>query len=218
MSPRKKRVYDASGRRESAEQTRRAILAAAKQIFLERGYAATTMPAIAEAADVALDTVYASVGKKPALFRLLVETAISGADEPIPAAERGYVQAMIAEPDAATKLRIYANAIREMHPRLAPLVRVLQIAAEQDGELAQLWREIADRRANNMRLVARELHATGALRPELSLDEVADIIWSMNAPEFYLLLVAQRGWSPDQFADWLADAWCRLLLRSPRPG
>ena len=85
--------------------------------------------------------------------------------------------------------------------------------AEHLAELAALWRGIADRRAANMRLFAAELAATGALRPELSVEEVADVLWSMNFPELYLLLVDQRGWDPDRYQRWLADAWQRLLLR-----
>src|SRR5580698_7141204 len=106
MPSRKKpasRTYDSSSRREAAEATRKSILAAALQIFLHKGYAATTMPAIAKSAGIAMDTVYAAVGKKPALFRLLVETAISGTNAAVPAEERDYVQAIRAEPDAEAK-------------------------------------------------------------------------------------------------------------------
>src|SRR5450432_2463834 len=94
----RQRVYDSTLRQKAAQATRRAILESARRLFLERDYAGTTMPAIAEAAGVALDTVYAVVGKKPALFRLLVETAISGQDETIPAERRDYVRAIRAEP------------------------------------------------------------------------------------------------------------------------
>ena len=97
-------------------------------MFLENGYAATTMPAIANTAGIALDTVYATVGKKPALFRLLVEMAISG-DKAVPAEAPDYVRAIRAEPDAARKLQLYAAALRAIQPRLAPLIRVLQGAA-----------------------------------------------------------------------------------------
>ena len=107
----KRRAYDSSSRQESARATRQVILAAARRLFLKQGYAATTMPEIARAAGVALDTVYAAVGKKPALFRLLVETAISGEGDAVVAEQRDYVQAIRAEPDAARKLRIYAAAI-----------------------------------------------------------------------------------------------------------
>jgi AcrR family transcriptional regulator len=210
----KRRAYDSSSRKESARATRQSIFDAARRLFLERGYAGTTMPAIAQNAGVALDTVYATVGKKPTLFRMLVETAISGRDEAVPAEERDYVRAIRAEPDAARKLQVYAAALRTIQPRLAPLFQVLQAAAPLDPDLRALWQEISQRRAANMRLLAKELAATGRLRAGLSDSMVADIIWSMNSPEFYLLLVEQRGWSPEEFECWLAEAWVRLLLET----
>ena len=210
----KRRAYDSSSRKEAAKATRQSIFDAARRLFLERGYAGTTMPAIAQAAGVALDTVYATVGKKPTLFRLLIETAISGRDKAVPAEERDYVHAIRAEPDAARKLQLYAAALRTIQPRLAPLFQVLQAAAPLDPDLKALWQEISQRRAANMRLLARELAATGRLRAGLSVPKVADIIWSMNSPEFYVLLVEQRGWSSEEFERWLAEAWIRLLLET----
>ena len=207
-----KRAYDSSSRTEAALATRRSILDAARRVFLDKGYAAATMPAIAQAAGVALDTVYATVGKKPALFRLLIDLAISGGDRAAPAEERSYVRAIRAEGDAAQKLRIYAAALSDIQQRLAPLSRVLQGAAALDPELAALWQSISQRRAKNMRLLAADLAATGRLRPHLSVARAADIIWSMNSPEFYGLLVEQRRWSPKAYERWLADAWIRLLL------
>jgi AcrR family transcriptional regulator len=210
----KKRAYDSSSRREAARLTQQSILDAARSVFLDKGYAAATMPAIAQAAGVALDTVYATAGKKPALFRLLIETAISGKDRvAVPAEERDYVQAIRAETDAAGKLRIYAAALRSIQQRLAPLFCVLQSAGPLDPELAALWQSISERRAKNMRLFAAVLAATGRLRPHLSVAKAADIIWGMNSPEFYLLLVEERGWSPQEFEEWLVDAWIRLLLK-----
>lgn len=208
----RKRAYDSSSRRKAAQTTRQSIIEAARHVFLEKGYAAATMQAIAQAAGIALDTVYATVGKKPSLFRLLVETAISGSDTAVPAQERDYVRAIRAETDAARKLQIYAAAVRRIQPRLAPLIRVLQGAAPLDPELNALWRDISRRRAKNMRLLVQDLAATGRLRPDLSVVKAADIIWSMNSPEFYLLLAEQRGWSPKEFERWLADAWIQLLL------
>ena len=209
----RKRVYDSSSRKEAARLTRESILDAAQRLFLDKGYAATTMPAIAQAAGVALDTVYATVGKKPALFRLLIEMAISGTNSEVPAEQREYVRAIRAETDPAMKLRIYAAALRSIQQRLAPFFRVLQGAAPLDSDLAALWKNISERRAKNMRLLAADLAATGPLRPHLSITRAADIIWSMNSPEFYLLLVEQRGWSPKEFEDWLVAAWIRLLLK-----
>jgi AcrR family transcriptional regulator len=208
----KRRTYDASSRQAGARATRGAILVAARKLFLQQGYAATTMPDIAKSAGVALDTVYATVGKKPALFRLLVETAISGEDEAITPEERDYVQAIRAAPEATNKLRIYAGALCRIHPRLAPLVGALQAAAPLDADLNSLWREISQRRAANMRVLAENIALTGALRTDLTIPAAADIIWSLGSPEYYLLLVEQRGWSLAEFERWLGDAWTRLLL------
>lgn len=208
----KRRTYDSSARKAAAQSTRQSIIDAARRVFIRKGYAGATMSAIAREAGIALDTVYAAVGKKAALFRLLVETAISGRDEAVDAEERDYVRAIRAEPDAEEKLKIYAAALRAIQPRLAPIFKVLQAAAMQDAELDALWREISQRRAANMRLLAQDLAATGRLRRDLSIPKVADIVWSLNSPEFYLLLVEERGWSAGDFERWLVDAWARLLL------
>lgn len=210
VHPPVKRRYDASGRRQGAARTREAILEAARHLFGQRGYAATSMSAIAEQAGVALDTVYAAVGRKPELARLLIETAISGTGQAVPAQERDYVQAIRAAPDAAAKITIYASAVRVIAARLAPLVGVIQQAGGAEPQLAALWQEIAERRAGNMRRFVAELAAAEPLR--VSLDEAADIVWATNAPEFYQLVVGQRGWSPDRYETFLADAWKRLLL------
>src|SRR6478752_6506507 len=154
------RQYDASRRQEAAAETQRAIISAARQLFLEKGYAATTMPAIAKAAGVSLDTVYASAGAKPVLFRHLIETAISGTEDPIPALQRNYVREIQAEPDPVRKIAIYAHAVRLIQPRLAPLFAVLRDAAQSDDDLRQLWADISQRRAANMHLFAAELAAS----------------------------------------------------------
>ena len=205
-----KRRYDATRRREGAARTRAAILDAARELFAERGYAATAMTAIADRAGVALDTVYASVGRKPQLARLLIETAISGTDQAVPARQRDYVRAIQAAPDAATKITIYAAAITAIAPRMALVLSIIQEAARDEPELAVLWAEIAERRAANMRLFVADLAAVAPLR--LDPDQAADIVWATNAAEMYQLLVIQRGWSPRRYEDFLADTWRRLLL------
>ncbi len=210
VGPPVKRRYDASRRREAAARTRQAILEAALELFTGRGYAATPMTAIAQRAGVALDTVYASVGRKPELARLLIETAISGSSQAIPAEERDYVQAIRAAADAETKIAIYASAMRGIASRLAPVLSIIQQAAPAEPELAVLWRQIADRRAANMRRFAADLAAVASLRVDPG--DAADIIWATNAPELYQLLVSQRGWSPERYERFLADTWRRLLL------
>lgn len=206
----KSRVYDAAGRRQAADQTRRRILEAARRLFLERGYAATAMAAIAAEAKVNIDTIYASVGTKRALFRLLIETAISGVDEAVPAEERDYVRAILAEPDAGRKLEFYSHAFRVIQERLAPLSLVLREAAASDADLAAVWTEIAQRRSHNMHLFAQDLASTGGLA--IPVDEAADVIWAMASSEFFILFVRERAWAPERFEAWLAAAWKRLLL------
>jgi len=205
-----KRRYDASKRREAAARTRQAILDAALELFTVRGYAATPMTAIAERAGVALDTVYAAAGRKPELARLLIETAISGGSDAVPAEERDYVQAIRAAADAETKIAIYASAMRAIAGRMAPVLSIIQQARPAEPGLAALWRQIAERRAANMRRFVADLGAVSALRVDPG--EAADIVWATNAPELYQLLVDQRGWSPERYEHFLADTWRRLLL------
>jgi len=207
-SPRK---YDAPRRAEQAARTRRVILAAAQDLFATRGYTATTIAAIAQQAGVAVDTIYATIGRKPALMRVLVESAISGTDHPLPAQERGYVQRTIAAPTARQKFAVYAEGLVAVQARLAATFVALRNAAANDPECAALWAEISQRRAGNMLRFAADLRSTGDIRPDLTDQDVADIIWTMNAAEYFDLL-HQRGWTSERIRTWLCDAWTRLLL------
>lgn len=211
-APVKRRTYTSALRDQGARRTRHAVLVAARQLFVQRGYAGTTMAAVADEAGVAVDTVYASVGRKPALFRLLLEAAISGTDEAVPAEQRDYVRAIQRAGTAREKIELYVTAVRRVQERLAPLAVVLRDAAAAEPELAALAREIAERRAANMRLYAADLAATGELRAGLDTDEVADVVWSTASSEHYTLLVGGRGWTPERFEAWLASAWSRLFL------
>lgn len=212
------RRYNSTRRQEAAEETSRLIMRAARQLFLERGYPATTMPTIAKQAGVAVDTIYASCGRKPEILHALIERAISGEDVPVAALQRAYVREMQAEPDARRKLIRYARAMTEIQARLAPLVRVLKEAASTDPALAGLWASIGQRRAANMRLLVADLETTGRLREDVTRDEAADVIWATNSPEFFMLMVEERGWSPNRFERWLAQAWIRLLLADDAGG
>lgn len=156
--------------------------------------------------------MYAAVGTKPVLFRELLELALSGTDQAVPGAERDYVAAIRAEATIEAKFATYAAAVTRIQGRLAPLFLALRDASGSDDQLAAMWREISDRRAANMRHLTADLAESGRLRPELSHDEVADVIWSMNSPDYYHLLVLERGWSPERFERWLLNAWIRLLV------
>ena len=208
----KGRQYDNAGRESRSEETRQRILAAARELMVNRGYRATTVAAIAGNAGVHVDTVYALVGRKPVLLRELIEQAISGADRAVAPQEREYVKAIRAASDPVLKLTIYAGAMRHIQARMAPLLLALRDASATEPEAERVWREISDRRAANMRTLVQDLDAAGGLRTGLSVDEAADVIWATNSSELYLLLTVERGWSPDRYERWLAEAWCRLLL------
>jgi AcrR family transcriptional regulator len=208
----RRRRYHSPRRAEQAAATRHAVLTAARELFVANGYAATTVTDIARCARVAVDTVYATVGRKPALLREVVESAISGTDQAVPAERRDYVVRIKRAATAAEKISVYAHATADIHQRLAPVYLALRDAASTDADCDALWTEISNRRAANMRKFVADLRRTGQLRTDLPSDELADIVWSMNGPEFWILLVNQRGWTPQRFADWLTDAWTRLLV------
>jgi AcrR family transcriptional regulator len=213
--PRAPRRYHSPRRADAAAATRRAILAAARDLFVSKGYRVATVADIARRAEVAVDTVYATVGRKPALLRAVLEGAISGADHAVAPEDREYVRNVRAETSAQGKIAAYVAGLVDVQLRLAPIYLALRDSASTDPESTALWREISERRARNMRDFAAELRATGQLRPELSDEQVADIVWSMNGAEYWTLLVVERGWRPEDFAGFLVDAWTRTLVAEP---
>jgi AcrR family transcriptional regulator len=212
QEPVKRSGYDNAARQAQSMATRQRILGAARALMLERGYRATTIAEIARRSAVHIDTVYELVGRKPVLMRELIEQSISGTNQAVVAEERDYVRAMLAEPDAARKLKIYAHAVREVMARMAPLFLALRDAATTEPDAYEVWRQISDRRAANMRKLVRDLRQAGGLRPGLSIADAADTIWATNSPELYVLLTAERNWTADHYETWLAETWCRLLL------
>lgn len=208
----KRRRYDASRRREAAAARRQRVLDVASALFAQQGYAATTMSEIASRAGVALDTIYATIGTKPNLFRLLLETAISGTDQPVPVLERNYVTEIRLEDDPHRKLAIYAAALTRIQARIAPLYLALQAAAPYTPELAAIWQELLARRARNMPLLIAELQRTGAMRRELTVGQAVDTVWAINSTEVYVLLRDERQWTEQRYEHWLSTTLARLLL------
>jgi AcrR family transcriptional regulator len=212
MSPPVKRTYDNAGRRARSDETRTRILDAARELLTTKGYRATTIGEIGRAANVHVDTIYELVGRKPAVLRELIERAISGTDRPVDPRDRDYVQAISREPDPTRKLAMYAGAVRRIQARMAPLLLALRDAATTEPEAEAVWAEVSRRRARNMRDLVRALGPEGTLRPGLSVDEAADVIWATAGAEFFVLLTVERAWTLDAYERWLADTWCRLLL------
>ena len=209
-----KRSYRSERRAEQAAATRAAVLRAAREHFTSKGYAATGVADVAAAAGVNVDTVYRAVGRKPQLMLAVIDMTLAGADEPVVAEQRDYVQAVLAAEGARAKLTTYADALGRVMPRVAPLFDSLAQAALTEADCAAVRDGIGERRRANMLKLAIDLRATGHLRDDLTDDEVADLLWTTNAPEYYALAVA-RGWSPTTYAERLGDLWCRLLLADP---
>ena len=209
--PVKTRRYRSAVREERAERTRRDVLSAARDLFRSHGYAGAAVGDIAARAGVAVDTVYSSAGRKPQLLLAVLDMELAGGDVPVPAAERDYVRAIRAAPTAEEKIATYARALGSLLPRTAPLLDALREAARGDDACAAVLRQVNERRAANMLLFAQDLRSTGRVREDLHDQQVADVVWSTNAVEYYGLLTA-RGWDGPRFGALLTDLWTRLLL------
>ena len=209
-----RRRYNATRRQAQAAQTRQDILAAAHELFLDHGYAGTTLAAIAQTAGVVVETIYRAYGSKAELFKAVVRAAVAGGANraQVPPNQRPAIQTVIAEPDPHRQLELYAATQPGIHARAGPLLRVLIGAAAADPELAELWTQLEDERLAGMGRFARLLADRGALRPGLSAEEARDLLWTLNSLDVHDRLVLQRGWSPDRYRDWLAAALARELL------
>jgi AcrR family transcriptional regulator len=209
-----RRRYNATRRQAQAAQTRQDILTSAHQLFLERGYAGTTIAAIAQAASVVVETIYRAYGSKADLFKAVVRAAVAGgaARAQVPPEQRPAIQAVIAETDPHRQLELYAATQPGIHTRAGPLLRVLIGAAAADPELARLWTQIEDERRNGMGRLAQFLADRGVLRPDLPVEEAGDLVWTLCSLTVYDLLVLRCGWSPERYRDWLAGALARELL------
>jgi AcrR family transcriptional regulator len=210
----KSRRYDSPRRREQAAATRLAILEAAERLFVRDGYAATTMVAIAREAGVALKTVYVVFETKSGLLRALWHLRLRGDEEDVPIGERPWYRGVLAEPDAERALRLGAHQARLVKERAGALLGVIRSAALVDADVQGLWDRIESDFYANQRAVVQTLHERGALRVDVTRG--ADIMWTLNHPDVWRLLVGERGWTPDEWEQWFADTVCaQLLLASP---
>ena len=208
-----KRRYDSTRRREQAAATRLEILEAGQRLFERDGYAATTMAAVAAEAGVALKTVYLAFETKAGLLRALWHLRLRGDEDDVPIGERPWYREVIAEPDPERQLRLGARNAREVKGRAAKLMLVMRDAAGADVDTAALWRRIQDDFLANQRAVVDAIDAKGALAPGLDAARAADILWTLNHPDVWHLLVDERGWTPEEWERWFADTACAQLLR-----
>lgn len=208
-----RRSYDSSRRRAQAAATRRQILEAAQRLFAAQGYPATTIAQVAREAGVSAKTVHLAFETKSGLLRALWHLLLRGDQDEIPVGERAWYQEVLAERDPVRKLVLNARNSRAVKVRAASLIGVLPAAAASDPDIAALWKRIQHEFRENQRVVVASLDELGALRAGLGVDEATDILWTLNHPTTWQLLVGERGWTPDQYEAWLADASRRQLLR-----
>lgn len=208
----KPRRYDSPRRRQQAAATRREILEAALRLFEQRGYTATSMAAIAVEAGVALKTVYLAFRTKRGLLLALWHLLLRGDEEPMPVGERPWFREVMDEPDPERLLRLNARNSRIVKERTGTLLEILRSAAPADAELDALWTRIQAEFYENQRSIVDQLQKNNALRLGLDVDRGADILWTLNHSNLYRLLVGDRGWTPEQYEEWLGDAFCSQLL------
>jgi AcrR family transcriptional regulator len=203
-----KRRYDSPRRREQAAATRREILAAAQRLFEQHGYAATTMAAIASEAGVALKTVYVVFESKGGVLRALWNMLLRGDEGDAPVAERGWYREVLEEPDPERTLRLNARNSRMGKERIGAVVEVIRTAAPTDPDIGALWERIQNEYRANQRGVVESLGKA----TKLDHDRAADILWTLNHPDVWQLLVGRRGWSAEDYERWCAEMAVAELL------
>jgi len=208
------RRYESPKRQEQARATRRAIVAAARALFLTRGYAGTTIDAVAREAGVAVQTVYAAFGSKPEILRTVIDVAVADGDASAPPVARDAVEAIAGEPDLDRRARLFAAVLGRNQGRTAAVAQVAREAASADPEVGDLWRAMQADRAAGMAEAARSLVGAGpAPRP---LEEIRDLLYVLSSPEVYQLFVVDRLWTPERYEEWLAES-VRALVSPPDP-
>jgi AcrR family transcriptional regulator len=207
-----RRPYDSTRRRKQAQETRRAILEAARRLFLKRGYASTTMASVAEGAGVSVEAVYKAFSNKAGLVKAVFDVAIVGDDKAIPMLQRARVARMRTEPDARRKFEMYGEHLAEAGARAGALQLLIRSAADGHPDAAKVWDQMVAEHLTGMTEFARHLHDGEHLRPDLSVDDARDILWTYSSVELYDLLVLRRGWDPERYGGWIAEALIAALL------
>lgn len=205
-----------TGHQARTRLARAAVIAAARALFLERGYPATTIEAISQAADVPEATVYRLFSSKLGILTELLDVSIAGDEVDVPVEERPQVRAILADPDPVSQLSGFAGITCGIMSRTEPVYRILVSAAGSDPDAAALLAEQNRHRQRGQGQIARVLAQAGALRPTLRESDAADIIHALMSPEVYRLLVGDRGWRPDRYQKWLTEALIGQLLASAR--
>ena len=212
--PVKSRSYDNSGREAGARATRRAVVAAARDLFLDKGYGATTLNEIARVAGVSVQTVYAQFGNKPAIVKQVLDEAIAGDDEPVAIVDRPEVAAQVAEPDPHVRIRMHARFVTERMHRWEPVDRMLRSAADVDPAIREQVAAEETGRLVGMRQMAEIYRGRDELA--VPLEVAAQRVAALMSPELYRRTVLDHGWTEDEYADWLGDVLAASVLKPAR--
>lgn len=210
-----RRAYNSPRRQQQAAATRRTILEAAERLFLQDGYPATTMEAIAAEAGVSLKTAYLPFSTKSGLLRALWDLRLKSDDADAPVVQHEWFREVLEEPDPVRKLQLNARNSAAAKTRIGGLFRVIRGAAEIDADGGALWRLIQSDFYANQQMIVESIHRGGGLRRGLSVATGTDILWTLNHPDAWMLLAGQRGWSPRAYEAWLAQTSCAQLLGTP---
>jgi AcrR family transcriptional regulator len=207
---------DGKRRQARTRLARAAVVEAARVLFLERGYAGTTIEAISDRSDIPQATVYRLFSSKLGILKALLDVSIAGDDKAVALQDRPHVRALLADRDPKKQLSGFAANTRDVMSRTAPLYRILVSAAGSDPEANALLAEQTRQRQEGQALIARSLARAGALRPKLRERDAADIIHALLSPEVYQLLVTERGWTLERYEQWLQGILIdQLLFPSP---
>jgi AcrR family transcriptional regulator len=212
MEPVKTRRYNSPRRREQAAATRTAILEAAQRLFEQQGYAATTIAAIAAEAEVASKTVYLAFETKAGVLRALWNTQLRGDLQDIPIPEREWYRETVEEPDPERQLLLNARNSRAVKTRIGSVAEVIRTAAPAEPELAALWDRMQAEFHAAQGAIVESLAEKKALRRGLDVERATDILWALNHPDVWQLLVRERGWTPEEWERWFADSSRSQLL------
>lgn len=210
-----KRSLDGQRGQARTRLARAAVVDAARSLFLERGYGATTIEAISALSDVPPATVYRLFSSKRGILKALLDVSIVGDDEAAPLADRPPVQALLADPDPANQLAGFVGIAAQVNSRTAPIYRILVSAAASDPDAAGLLDDLTHQRHEGQRRIARSLARAGALRPKVRERDAADVIHALVSPELYGLLVVDRGWPSERYERWLTALLVDQLLSPP---
>ena len=207
-----RRQYSSPLRQKQATETRLRILDAAQKLFGDHGYAATTVEAIAGAAGVATDTIYATFANKAGVLHALLDVRVGGDDLPLALLDRPGPQAVRAEPTQRRQLAGFAADVAAILERARPVDDIMRGAAAADPEIAALRAKMQRVRFENMRKLAGWLAEKGGFRGGIDSEVAAGIIWTVASPEVHGLLRRERGWSYERYVEWLADTLIRTLI------